>query len=269
MDLGRSGAYNDVSDNTRTFITDRSYNQQRDTSPYGERFSNEIEKNERESGAYTRFIGSFKQTLNDHHQGSASKYIGKSIKHDDEQIFKAEQKTTDGGAYSRNLGSYGDRTTNAYGQSFFNGTIENHDFTRGSKYEQRIHENGISETQVGSIREIDDTDGRMKTYQQRNNEYESQPRSNKFFQPSKYVGNTLDTPFEQDEDSSAKREDIFRQSNPTQPYISKSKNNGTATNTSDYDGNGVPHWTKMMYATEFTDGYLKQKWPKVSYFKTT
>jgi hypothetical protein len=56
-------------------------------------------------------------------------------------------------------------------------TIENHDFTRGSKYEQRIHENGIHKTQVGSIRDIDDTDGRMKTYQQRNYEYESQPGS--------------------------------------------------------------------------------------------
>ena len=265
MDLGRSGAYNDVADNTRTFTNDRSYNQQRDTSPYGERFSNEIEMNKRESGVYSRFIGSFKQSLNDHHQGSASMSIGKSIKHDDEQIFETEQKTPDSGTYSRNIGSYGDRTTNTDGQSYNNGTIENHDFTRGSKYEQRIHENGIHKTQVGSIRDIDDTDGRMKTYQQRNYEYESQPRSNTFFQPLKYVGNTLDTPFEQDEDSPAKSVDSFRQSNPTQSYISKSKNNGTATSTSDHDGNGVPHWAKMMYDTGFTDEYLKQKWPRVSY----
>jgi hypothetical protein len=60
------------------------------------------------------------------------------------------------------------RTTNTDGQSYNNGTIENHDFTRGSKYEQRIHENGIHKTQVGSIRDIDDTDGRMKTYQRVN-----------------------------------------------------------------------------------------------------
>jgi hypothetical protein len=72
-----------------------------------------------------------------------------------------------------------------------------------------MEENGIHKTQVGSIRDIDDTDGRMKTYQQRNYEYESQPRSNKFFQPLKYVGNTLDTPFEQDEDSPAKSVDSF------------------------------------------------------------
>ena len=242
MDLGRSGAYNDVADNTRTFTNDRSYSQQRDTSPYGERFSNEIEMNKRESGVYSRFIGSFKQSLNDHHQGSASMSIGKSIKHDDEQIFETEQKTPDSGTYSRNIGSYGDRTTNTDGQSYNNGTIENHDFTRGSKYEQRIHENGIHKTQVGSIRDIDDTDGRMKTYQQRNYEYESQPRSNKCFH--------------------AESVDSFRQSNPTQPYISKSKNNGTATSTSDHDGNGVPYWAKMMYDT---DEYLKQKWPRVSY----
>lgn len=244
MDLGRSGAYNDVDDNTRTFTNDRSYSQQRDTSPYGERFSNEIEMNKRESGVYSRFIGSFKQSLNDHHQGSASMSIGKSIKHDDEQIFETEQKTPDSGTYSRNIGSYGDRTTNTDGQSYNNGTIENHDFTRGSKYEQRIHENGIHKTQVGSIRDIDDTDG---------------------IQPLKYVGNTLDTPFEQDEDSPAKSVDSFRQSNPTQSYISKSKNNGTATSTSDHDGNGVPHWAKMMYDTGFTDEYLKQKCPRVSY----
>lgn len=261
MDLGRSGAYNDVSDNTRTFITDQSYSQQRD----GERFSNEIEMNERESGAYSRFIGSFKQSLNDHHQGSASMYTGKSIKHDDEHIFETELKTPDSGTYSRNIGSYGDRTTNTYGQSHYNGTIENHDFTRGSKYERRIHESGIHKTQVGSIRDISDTEGRMETHQQRNYDHESQPRSNKFFQPSKYVGNTLDTPFEQDEDPPAKSVDFFGQSNPTQPYTSKSKNNGTATSTSDYDGNDAPHWAKMMYDTEFTDGYLKQKWPRVSY----
>jgi hypothetical protein len=75
----------------------------------------------------------------------------------------------------------------------------------------------------------------------------------------------LDTPFEQDEDSPAKSVDTFRQSNPTQPYISKSKNNGTATSTSDHDGNGVPHLAKMMYDTGFTGEYLKQKCPKVSY----
>jgi hypothetical protein len=44
--------------------------------------------------------------------------IGKSIKHDDEQIFETEQKTPDSGTYSRNIGSYGDRTTNTDGQSY-------------------------------------------------------------------------------------------------------------------------------------------------------
>ncbi|CAG2209890.1 unnamed protein product [Mytilus edulis] len=246
-DIGRSGVYDGVNGTPINFS-------QRGDNPNDLRDTEGISETARESGLYASRIGSTKQPTEDYSKEGMLGSTGNFPRQNWDQSFEEGNRTPESGTYSRNIES------NQYDTDY----KANNDIGRRSTFDNN-RDSGLYSRKIGSFREtIPDKD--MATPFPENSGKDNQRQSSKHFKPNKYIGNTLDTMLEGEDES--KQPEHFHSTN----YSESRKYSGTARN-GDYDGHSnasfqddkeFPPWAGMMVEQQFTDKYIKTKWPRIS-----
>ncbi|CAC5391886.1 unnamed protein product [Mytilus coruscus] len=244
-DLGRSGVYDSVNGTPINFS-------QRGDNPNDLRNTEGISETARESGLYASRIGSIKQPIEDYSKetiGSTDNFHRQNW----DQSFEEGNRTPESGTYSRNIESH-----QRGGMDY----KENDDITRSSTFDN-TRDSGLYSRKIGSFREtIPDKD--VATPFPDNPGLDNQRQSSKIFKPNKYTGNTLETMLEGEDESKQPEHSTF--------FSESRKISDTRRNT-DYDGHSnasfqddkeIPTWTDMMFDRQFTDEYIKKKWPKIT-----